>query len=311
MSVQVAGTVVIDDSRNISNIGTTSSQYIYLPAAGSGVERQIMWQFSPHAVGVPRNVYFYGQDDSKNVGLWDSLIGSRWNSANTGNFSVPTLSATTSISSPTYNITADTLNRFSQQRLYLRGTDPTVVFRDTDHNSAMIHCNSNLLYVLRGNTDVEGWTQVNGQWPFAWNLTNNDASCGGNFSSVGNITAYTSDRRLKKDIETIADALEKVNQISGITYKNNELANSFGFNDDDEQVGVIAQEIEKVLPQVVAPAPFDTEIDAVAGTKKSKSGKNYMTVRYDRIVPLLIEAIKELNSQVNDMRKELEELKNK
>ena len=203
----------------------------------------------------------------------------------------------------------DNLNRLVQGALILRSTAPTIYFRDTDHNSAMLQNNSNLLQVLRGANDTETSTQVNGQWPFSWNLTNNDASCGGSFSAVGNITAYTSDRRLKKDIELIVDALEKVNQISGITYKNNELANSFGFNDDDEQVGVIAQEIEKVLPQVVAPAPFDIEIDAVAGTKKSKSGENYMTVRYDRIVPLLIEAIKELSSQVEAMKLEIQELK--
>jgi hypothetical protein len=198
MTIQVGGTIVIDDSRVISNVASTSTQYIYMPAAGSGVERQIMWQFSPSG----RNIYFYGQDDSKNVGLWDSLMGSRWNSANTGVFSAPS-----------FAISADGNNRFSQQRLYLRGTDPTIIFRDTDHNSGMIHCNSNRLYVLRGNTDSEAYSQVNSQWPFTWDLTNNDAACGGSFSSVGDITAYTSDRRLKKDIEPIVDALEKVNHI--------------------------------------------------------------------------------------------------
>ena len=208
-------------------------------------------------------------------------------------------------STPTQKLTVDNGN------ISLRNGSPTIYFRDTDHDSAMIHNNSNLLYILRGDNDTETATPVGGQWPFYFNLTNNEAVCGGNLYSVGDVTAYYSDRRLKKNIETITDALEKVNQISGVTYKNNELAKSFGFNDDVEQIGVISQQIEKVLPQVVVPAPFDIETNAVDGTTKSKSGENYKTVKYEKIVPLLIEAIKELSAKVDSMSKEIQELKDK
>ena len=62
----------------------------------------------------------------------------------------------------------------------LRNASPTVYFRDTDHNSAMIHVNSNIFYVLRGGNDTETWSTVgSGAWPLEINLTNNNAQFGG------------------------------------------------------------------------------------------------------------------------------------
>jgi hypothetical protein len=81
------------------------------------------------------------------------------------------------------------------------------------------------------------------------------------------------------------------------------LAASFGYTDKEEQVGVIAQEIEAVLPQVVKPAPFD--VDRVDGVIVSKSGQNYKTVQYEKIVPLLIEAIKEQQKQIDRLNNKI------
>lgn len=78
--------------------------------------------------------------------------------------------------------------RWTQNELVLRGGAPTIYLRDTDHNSAMIHCNSNLLYILRGGNDTESWSQVNGQWPLYINLTNNDAVFGGSLSATASNT---------------------------------------------------------------------------------------------------------------------------
>lgn len=95
----------------------------------------------------------------------------------------------------------------------------------------------------------------------------------GNLNVGGDVTAFaSSDERLKTDIKPINNALEKVNQISGVLFKWNELSDKTG-----DDVGVIAQEIEKVLPEAVT-----TREDG------------YKAVRYEKIVPLLIEAIKEL-----------------
>ena len=65
-------------------------------------------------------------------------------------------------------------------------------------------------------------------------------------------------------------------------------------------MGVIAQEIQEVLPEAVAFAPFDRDEN-----DNSKSGENYLTVRYEKIVPLLIEAIKELQLEVDIIKKKI------
>ena len=116
-------------------------------------------------------------------------------------------------------------------------------------------------------------------------------------AATSNITAYYSDERLKEKLGDIDNALFKVNQIKTFYYKENDLAKKFGFNKPDKQVGVSAQSVEKVLPEVVSLAPFDYET-AEDGTISSKSGENYKTVDYEKLVPLLIESIKELTNKV-------------
>ena len=118
--------------------------------------------------------------------------------------------------------------------------------------------------------------------------------------TTNNIIAYYSDQRLKKDIELIADPLSKVLSLRGVTYTQNEVAEQYGYTNYDSQVGVIAQDVQAVLPEAVKLAPFDSNAD---GT--SKSGENYMTVQYEKIVPLLIEAIKELTAKVAVLEEKL------
>ena len=225
-----------------------------------------------------------------------------------------TLTATTDMRAPIFYDSNDTTVRFDGGILVLRSTSPTIYFRDTDHNSAMLHNNSNLLYILRGGNDTESWSQVGGQWPFYINLTNNGATFGAAISAVGNVTAYASDKRLKENIKEIPDAIEKIKKIRGVTFDWNDLSEQQGFTPDRkyDDVGVIAQEIQEVLPNVVTLAPFDIwipdpgvnysdkELTEKSGT--SKSGNNYLTVQYEKIVPLLIQAIKELQDQIDDLK---------
>jgi len=126
----------------------------------------------------------------------------------------------------------------------------------------------------------------------------------GNFTIAGAYASGASDVRLKENVKNIPDAINKVNRINGVTFNFNNLASSSGLNLPGDQVGVIAQEIESVLPEAVAIAPFDTAY--VDGGKVSKSGQNYKTVQYEKIVPLLIEAIKELSAKVNDLEKRIQ-----
>jgi hypothetical protein len=123
----------------------------------------------------------------------------------------------------------------------------------------------------------------------------------GEIRATNNITAYYSDERLKTNIVNISNALEKVLQLNGVTFNANDLAATYGYTNQSQQVGVIAQQVELILPQIVVPAPFDIGRD-LDGNEFSISGENYKTVQYEKLVPLLIEAIKELTIEVNKLK---------
>ena len=126
----------------------------------------------------------------------------------------------------------------------------------------------------------------------------------GEIRATNAITSFYSDERLKTDITEISGALDKVMQLRGVTFRANELAESYGYNSDKEQVGVIAQDVEKVLPQIVVPAPFDL-MQLQEGIEISRSGENYKTVHYEKLVPLLIQAIKEQQVMIEELQKKV------
>ena len=115
----------------------------------------------------------------------------------------------------------------------------------------------------------------------------------------GDVVANYSDERLKNIEGRIKNPLEKIEKLNGVYYTQNKLAEDFGFKNEKRQVGLIAQEVNEVLPEVVEIAPFDS----VGNTNQSKSGENYMTLNYERIVPLLVECIKELKSEIEELKK--------
>ena len=93
---------------------------------------------------------------------------------------------------------------------------------------------------------------------------------------------------------TIPEALSKINKLNGYYFKENEVAKSLGYNNDRLQVGVSAQEVETVLPEIVTEAPIDSK---------------YKTIWYDKLIPLLIEGIKTLTNKVDELENEIKELK--
>lgn len=122
----------------------------------------------------------------------------------------------------------------------------------------------------------------------------------GEIRATNQISSYYSDERLKENINQIVGALSKVKQLRGVTFNANSVAAEYGYDTSVEQVGVIAQDVKKVLPQIVVPAPFDRKEED--GVEVSASGKDYMTVQYEKLVPLLIEAIKELSAEVESLK---------
>ena len=108
----------------------------------------------------------------------------------------------------------------------------------------------------------------------------------GEIRATGTITAGYSDDQLKTKLGNIDNALDKLMTLNGFYYEPSQLALDLGYT-PSKQVGVSAQEVQKVLPEVVVPAPINDK---------------YLTVHYDRLIPLLVEAIKELKSEVEVLK---------
>ena len=128
----------------------------------------------------------------------------------------------------------------------------------------------------------------------------------GAITATGEITAYSSDQRLKTNIQNIPNALDKLQEINGVLYNWNELAQQYGFDPSVNQVGLLAQEVENVLPEAVRPAPFDVDTNG-----NSKSGENYITIQYEKLIPLLVEAIKSQQQQIAQLRDAINNMVNK
>jgi len=130
--------------------------------------------------------------------------------------------------------------------------------------------------------------------------TTNLVCNGGNIIATGDVTAFYSDERLKNFEGKIDNALDKISKMNGYYYKGNDVAKSLGYNNEERQVGVNAQEVQKVMPEVVVKAPVSYRDDV---------DEDYLTVHYDKLVPVLIEGIKEQQTQIEDQQKQIDELK--
>ena len=124
-----------------------------------------------------------------------------------------------------------------------------------------------------GNASSDAIT-VNGTTTFNTNVTATDTITAADFVS-------TSDRRLKDNIQTIDNAINKVKQLRGVTFD----------KDNKNQLGVIAQEVQEVIPQVVSEA---------------NDSNGTLSVAYGNIVGLLIEAIKDQQAQIEELKLNME-----
>jgi hypothetical protein len=112
----------------------------------------------------------------------------------------------------------------------------------------------------------------------------------GEIRATNAVTSFYSDDRLKTKTGNIQNALEKVLSLDGFHYHANETAVALGYDASQQQVGLSAQQVQAVLPEVIAPAPIDPQ---------------YMTLHYERIIPLLVEAIKEQQKQIEELKSKL------
>lgn len=161
---------------------------------------------------------------------------------------------------------------------------------------------------LNGNTIITGSLGVTGSIsnttsitsPIFYDSANTDyyfdgSNTGNSIQVAGDIVGYFSDDRLKDRKGNIPNAIEKVQSLNGFYYKPNKTAQEFGYKNQLE-IGVSAQEVEKVLPEIIKDAPI---------------GHGYKTLNYGRLTPLLVEAIKEQQKQIEELKELVNKLINK
>jgi len=186
---------------------------------------------------------------------------------------------------------ADTLIRFgdsTENYSYSVGSDDSansfrISYNGSSYNGAVPGTNDFLIFSTSGNAEIpNGDLKVTLGSIAVGNISN--SATDGRIDASNDVVAFsTSDIRLKNNIKTIDKALDKVNSIQGIEFDWIEKEKVHGNSGHD--IGVIAQEIEKVLPDVV-----------------TTRDNGYKAVKYEKIVPLLIEAIKELTNEVNELK---------
>jgi hypothetical protein len=157
------------------------------------------------------------------------------------------------------------------------GSNKALVYMDPDDATSLYHAG-----VLVAYTYSSGWRVT------------------GNVLATGDVYAYYSDERLKDKTGKIEKALDKVDAIETFYYTHNDKANELGYEGKKQQVGVSAQSVESVMPEIVHLAAIDDD-----GKGNSISGENYKTVQYEKLVPLLIESIKELRAEIKELKENI------
>ena len=237
---------------------------------------------------------------SGNDGVVPSEGGSGTFLAHDGVFRTPSYTTNTDTNT-TYSISSETATGGAAVRLtdsaaatddvVIKGSGATTVTR-TDANTITISStdtNTQLSTAdVRGKfSEGTGITISSGEISIGQAVGTGDSVTFASVSATGDIVAYaSSDERLKDNIEVISNPIEKVQQLKGVTWDWNDNADEL--QQSLPNVGVIAQDVEKVLPQLV---------------KDRDNG--FKGVDYDKIVGLLIEAIKDQQTQIDELKEKL------
>jgi hypothetical protein len=113
---------------------------------------------------------------------------------------------------------------------------------------------------------------------------------------IANSIAGSSDIRYKKNIRSVINALDKVKSLRGVYFNWDQEAFPTKEFSDRTELGFIAQEVEKIIPEVVT---------------KDKTKDEFRSIKYDKLVALLVEAIKEQQKQIDSLKVSVKKLKNK
>ena len=198
------------------------------------------------------------------------------------------------------------------QKVYFSGSTNYLSYPSGDYGSVQINgggvsgyegfsIDGRAVFMHDGGSNTGIYNDVNNEWLFyaAHNgssymynngsskieATSSGASISGSLTASGNVTAY-SDARLKTNVNTINDALSIVGKLRGVSFDWKETG--------EHSIGVIAQEVEEVLPELV--------IDATSTDPETKEETTVKTVDYGKMVGVLINAIKELKAEVEELK---------
>lgn len=263
-----AGDVILAEIDSYNNLTVFASNVVYSPTGGIPIEANTA------------QAALDSLESRKVNRVGDTMTGNLVLSVNT-----QATSTTTGALQILGGASIDTGN------LYIRGSaGNAIVATGNIHSGAMFDSGSRVLVpTSNANTTV-----------YSLGVGTDPSGRVGEIRAIWNITAFYSDQRLKDISGNIPDALQKITSISGVYYKENDVARQYGYNSGETHVGVIAQEVQAVLPEAVKPAPFDIDKDG-----SSKSGENYLTVQYEKLIPLLVQAIKELNDKVEELNRKI------
>ena len=186
-----------------------------------------------------------------------------------------------------------TITRTDASTITIASTDTNTTYTRSDFINQDVNTNSDVTF---NDVEVDGLLQVDGTGTsvFSSHLKShclgvgvNPSGTSGEIHAGADIVAYSSsDKRLKENIKPIENPLGKIAQISGNTF--DWIENSEVHSHKGSDIGVIAQEIEEVLPELVT-------------TREN----GYKAVKYDKVVALLIEAIKDQQSQIDELKGKL------
>ena len=247
MGFKVGGTTIIDNSGEISaNVGNIDGRDIAADGAKlDGIEAGATNTAAPHYTSAIRS-----SDVTTALGFtpYGPDATAQFDSVELGDTSGPILSQ----------------ERDQNMKLQGSGGSDTGI---TGYGS-----DGSWNFQLYGQNGLQGFLQSNwGGWAAY-------ADTSGNWTATGNVTAY-SDEKLKDNVAIIESPLEKIDAITGVTFNRNDIEGN------PRQTGVIAQEVEKVLPEAV-----------------QTNNEGIKTVAYGNMVGLLIEAIKELKQEIEELK---------
>ena len=190
--------------------------------------------------------------------------------------------STTGYFSDSTGIYTDKIKRYSDS-----DTTTKIILNDEILKLHAGHSTVPVLHLTGGtNGIISGSSTSTGS--FGHLITDKDAHIGEDLLADGDVVAYnSSDVRLKDNIQVIKGSLDKIDGIRGVEFDWNDKSPGWA-QERGHDVGVIAQEVQKVVPEIVV---------------ERKSG--YLGVDYKRLVPLLIESVKELRQEVNDLKKKV------